>query len=118
VAGSLGQFELNVFKPVIIHNFLQSARLLGDAARSFTNHCITGLCPDLKTIDTHLSRSLMAVTALNPHIGYDNAARVAKQAHEQGISLKQAAQDLGLVSPETFDRLVDFRKMVRPRGES
>ncbi len=114
LAGASGHFELNVFKPVIIYNFLQSARLLGDGARSFHDHCLLGLEPDLVAIEKHLSRSLMLVTALNPHIGYDKAARIAKTAHEQGITLKQAALDLGVMAEQAFDDWVDPQKMTGP----
>ncbi|HCY86574.1 MAG TPA: class II fumarate hydratase, partial [Desulfobacteraceae bacterium] len=114
VAGSFGQFELNVFKPVIITNFLQSARLLGEASLSFTRNCVDGLEPDRETIQRHLDNSLMLVTALNPHIGYDKAAKIAKYAHEKGTTLKQAAAALKLLDPEAFDRLVDPSKMTGP----
>lgn len=114
LAGASGHFELNVFKPVIIYNFLQSARLLGDGARSFHDHCLQGLEPDLAAIEKHLSRSLMLVTALNPHIGYDKAARIAKTAHEKGITLKQSALDLGGMAEEDFDAWVDPQKMTGP----
>ncbi|MCP3945101.1 MAG: class II fumarate hydratase [Desulfobacteraceae bacterium] len=114
IAGASGHFELNVFKPVIIHNYLQSARLLGDAALSFYENCVKGLEPNLLVIENNLSRSLMLVTALNTQLGYDKAARIAKKAHEDGITLKQAALALGLVSKEKFDELVDPGKMIGP----
>ena len=114
VAGASGHFELNVFKPVIIANFIQSARLLGEAALSFTRNCVDGLEPDRKTIARHLENSLMLVTALNPHIGYDKAAKIAKHSHEKGITLRQAAHDLGILAPETFDQLVDPGQMTGP----
>jgi fumarate hydratase class II len=114
LGGASGHFELNVFKPVIIHNFLQSARLLGDAALSFYENCVKGLEPDLLVIEKHLAQSLMLVTALNTHIGYDKAARIAKKAHKEGITLKQAAHELGFVSKEMFDDLVDPGKMISP----
>src|SRR6202042_956034 len=94
VAGSNGHFELNVFKPVIIYNVLQSIRLLGDAARSFTDNCVVGITANKERIDQLLNDSLMLVTALNPHVGYDNAAKIAKKAHAEGKSLKQAAVEL------------------------
>ena len=114
VAGASGQFELNVFKPVIITNFIQSARLLGEAALSFTRNCVDGLEPDRETIQHHLENSLMLVTALNPHIGYDKAAKIAKYAHENGTTLKQAAADLNILEPVDFDSLVDPSKMTGP----
>jgi len=114
VAGSSGHFELNVFKPVIIYNFLQSARLLGDAADSFMKHCVRGLIPDQKNIQTHLKNSLMLVTALAPEFGYDKAAVIAKNAHAQGITLEQAAVDLGYLTGDEFRQLVDPSAMTRP----
>jgi fumarate hydratase class II len=114
VAGSQGNFELNVFKPVIIHNVLHSIRLLADAARSFTVHCVEGIQPDRTRIRQHLENSLMLVTALNPRLGYDNAAKVAKKAHAEGKSLREACVELGLLSGEEFDRLVRPEAMVHP----
>ncbi len=114
ISGGSGHFELNVFKPVIIHNFLQSAQLLGDAALSFYENCVKGLAPNRLVIENHLSQSLMLVTALNPEIGYDKAAMIAKKAQREGLTLKQAAHDLGLVSEEKFDKLVDPGKMIGP----
>ncbi len=114
MAGASGHFELNVFKPVIIANFIQSARLLGEAALSFTHNCVDGLEPDEERIATHLANSLMLVTALNPHIGYDKAAQIAKHAHETGTTLKQAALALGILTPEKFDQLVDPGRMTGP----
>jgi fumarate hydratase class II len=111
-AASQGNFELNVFKPVIARNVLESVRLLADAMVSFNDNCAVGIEPDRRRIDDLLHRSLMLVTALNPHIGYDNAAKIAKTAHERGCTLKEAAISLGLLDAETFDRLVDPRKMV------
>jgi fumarate hydratase class II len=113
-AGSQGNFELNVFKPVIIHNVLQSIRLLADASRSFDRFCAAGLEPDRARIADNLHRSLMLVTALNPHIGYDNAAKIAKKAHHDGTTLREAALALGLVSGEDFDKWVDPAKMTAP----
>jgi fumarate hydratase class II len=111
-AGSQGHFELNVFKPVIAHNVLQSVRLLADGAVSFTDHCVAGIEPDRARIAELLERSLMLVTALNPHIGYDNAAKVAKKAHAEGKTLKAAAVELGLLTAEDFDRWVRPEEMV------
>ncbi len=112
VAGSNGHFELNVFKPVIIHNVMQSIGLLADAARSFTDNCVVGIKPNLDRIRQLVGSSLMLVTALNPHVGYDNAAKIAKKAHAENKTLKQAAEELGLLSPEDFDRLVRPEDMV------
>ncbi len=114
VAGSNGHFELNVFKPVIIYNVLQSIRLLGDAARSFTDNCVVGITANKDRIKQLVNDSLMLVTALNPHVGYDNAAKIAKKAHAEGKSLKQAAVELGLLKAEDFDRLVKPEEMTRP----
>lgn len=112
IGGMNGQFELNVFKPLIIKNFIESAILLGDASRSFAENCVTGIEPNLSNIKNHLNNSLMLVTALNPHIGYEKAAEIAKKAHREGKTLKQAAQDLGLVSENDFDQWVDPEKMT------
>ena len=114
VAGSNGHFELNVFKPVIIHNVLQSIRLLGDAANSFTDNCVVGIKPNLERIKKLLGDSLMLVTALNPHVGYDNAAKIAKKAHAVGTTLKEAAVALGILKAEDFDRLIKPADMVHP----
>ncbi len=115
VAGASGHFELNVFKPVMIYNLLQSIRLLADASRSFTKNCIVGIKPNKERIDRLLHESLMLVTALNPHIGYDNAAKVAKKAHAEGTTLKAAALALGLLAEKEFDRVVRPEKMTEPR---
>ena len=112
IAGSNGHFELNVFKPVIIHNVLQSVRLLADAANSFTDNCVAGIEPNLDRIKKLVGDSLMLVTALNPHVGYDNAAKIAKKAHHEGTTLKQAAVELGLLTAEDFDRLIKPEEMV------
>jgi fumarate hydratase class II len=117
-AGSQGNFELNVFKPVIAHNLLHSVRLLGDACASFDEHCAQGLAPDRKVIDRHLRSSLMLVTALNPVIGYDAAAKIAKHAHAQGTTLREAAVDLGLLTGERFDEVVRPEQMVGPKPPS
>jgi len=112
IGGINGHFELNVFKPVIAANVLQSARLLGDACVSFTDKCAVGITANTETIKRHLNNSLMLVTALNPHIGYENSARIAKKAHKDNKTLKQAAVELGLVTAEQFDQWVNPAKMV------
>ncbi len=112
--GSGGYLELNVFKPLMIFNLLQSIRLLGDSCRSFADNCVAGIEPDRDHIADHLERSLMLVTALNPKIGYDNAAKVAKKAHADNITLKEAAVALGFLTAEEFDRLVRPEEMARP----
>ncbi|WP_373232692.1 class II fumarate hydratase [Cohnella sp.] len=112
LAASQGNFELNVFKPVIIYNFLQSARLLSDAIRSFNDNCAVGIEANLKVIQDHLERSLMLVTALNPHIGYENAAAIAKAAHHKGITLKEAALESGLLTEAQFDEFVRPENMI------
>ncbi len=113
-AGSQGNFELNVFKPVMIHNFLHSVRLIHDACHGFVDYCIAGIELDRENIDHYLRNSLMLVTALNQHIGYDNAARIAKNAHKKGISLKESAVELGLLTGERFDELVRAEDMTHP----
>jgi fumarate hydratase, class II len=112
--GSQGNFELNVYKPVMIHNFLHSVRLLHDATRSFVEFCIAGIEINREQIDAHLKHSLMLVTALNPHIGYDKAAQVAKNAHKKKISLRESAIELGFLTGEQFDRLVIPEEMTHP----
>ena len=112
LGGMSGHFELNVFKPMIAHNTLNSARLLGDSCTSFTNNCVVGITPNEKVIKDQLEKSLMLVTALNTHIGYDNAAKIAKKAHSDGITLKEAAIKLKLVSESDFDKWVDPKKMI------
>jgi fumarate hydratase class II len=112
IGGSNGHFELNVFKPLIAANVLQSARLLGDACVSFTEKCADGILPNLPTIKQHLDNSLMLVTSLNPHIGYYKAAEIAKKAHKEGTTLREAAVTLGYVTNEEFDLWVDPSKMV------
>ena len=114
VAGASGHFELNVFKPVMIYNLLQSIRLIADGARSFADNCVAGIEANRARIKRLLHESLMLVTALNPHIGYDAAARIAKKAHAEGITLKRAALALGLVDAADFDAWVDPAKMVGP----
>lgn len=113
-AGSQGNFELNVFKPVMIHNFLHSVRLIHDASHGFVDYCIAGITLEREKIDHYLRDSLMLVTALNQYIGYDNAAKIAKNAHKKGISLKESAVQLGLLTSEKFDELVIAENMTRP----
>ena len=115
-AASQGNFELNVFKPVIIYNFLQSLDLLADAMMSFNEHCAVGIQPDKEKIDHNLHNSLMLVTALNPHIGYENAAKVAKNAHKKRISLKESCLELGLLSEADFDKYVVPENMIKPKA--
>ena len=112
--GSQGNFELNVYKPVMIHNFLHSVRLLRDAIHSFVEFCISGIQINREQIDKHLKHSLMLVTALNPHIGYDKAAQVAKNAHKKNISLRESAVELGYLTEEEFDKLVIPEEMTHP----
>ncbi len=112
MAASQGNFQLNVFMPVLIHNFLQSVRLLTDAMDSFNTRCLSGLTANREKMAENLQRSLMTVTALNPHIGYENAAKVAKLAHAEGITLKEACVRLGYLTAEEFDRVFDFERMV------
>ena len=114
IAGSQGNFELNVYKPVMAHDLLQSVRLLGDAAQSFNDNCAIGIEPNLDTIDDKLRRSLMLVTALNPSIGYDNAAKVAKHAYKNNTTLREAVIDLGLLTGEQFDEAIKPEEMVGP----
>jgi fumarate hydratase class II len=113
-AGSQGNFELNVFKPVMIHNLLHSIRLIHDACHGFVEYCIAGLGVNREQIEHHLRDSLMLVTALNPHIGYDNSAKIAKNAHRKGISLRESAIELGLLTGEQFDELVKPEEMTHP----
>ena len=115
VGGSSGNFELNVFKPVMIYNLLQSIRLLADSCRSFNDHCVAGIEPNKTQIEKHLNGSLMLVTALNPHIGYDNAAKVAKKAYQENTTLKESAVALGLLTEEEFDEKVRPEKMTGPK---
>ena len=111
-AGASGNFQLNVFNPVLIYNLLQSIRLLSDGLRSFNDQCAVGIVPNPDAIETNLQNSLMLVTALNPHIGYDNAAKIAKKAHTDGSTLKSAALALGLLSEAQFDQWVNPKHMV------
>ncbi len=115
IGGMSGNFELNVFKPLIIHNFLMSCRLIADGCKSFREHCVVGIEPNHERLDENLKKSLMLVTALNPHIGYDNAAKIAKNAHKKGLTLKESALELGLVTAEQFDQWVRPEDMVGRR---
>jgi fumarate hydratase class II len=115
VGGASGNFELNVFKPVMIYNLLQSIRLISDACKSFNDHCAVGIQANKTKIEEHLNSSLMLVTALNPHIGYDNAAKVAKKAFEENSTLKEAAVALGLLTAEEFDKKVQPKNMIGPK---
>ncbi|MBN1197922.1 MAG: class II fumarate hydratase [Bacteroidales bacterium] len=115
IGGISGHFQLNVFKPVMIKNVLESARLIGDAAVSFTDNCVVGIEANLPAINRNLKNSLMLVTSLNPHIGYDNAAKIAKKAHHENTTLKEAALALGLLTEEEFDKIVDPSKMTGPK---
>jgi fumarate hydratase class II len=112
IGGMTGHFELNVFKPMMIYNLLTSARLLGDACESFNEHCALGIEPNYPRIQENLDNSLMLVTALNTHIGYENAAKIAKKAHKEGTTLREAAIALDLVTNEQFDEWVDPSKMI------
>jgi len=113
-AGSQGNFELNVFKPVMIHNLLHSIRLIHDACHGFVDYCISGIELNREQIDEYLQNSLMLVTALNPHIGYDKAAKIAKHAHTKGLSLRESAVELGFLTGEEFDRYVKPEEMTHP----
>jgi fumarate hydratase class II len=114
IGGASGNFELNVFKPLVIHNFLQSVRLLADGMRSFDEHCAKGIEPNRERIEALMNESLMLVTALNPHIGYDRAAEIAKKAHKDGTSLKTAAVALGYVTAADYEKWVKPETMIRP----
>lgn len=116
VGGATGHFELNVFKPVIVFNVLNSIRLIADACESFVDHCVVGIEANVKQIKKHLDNSLMLVTALNPHIGYDNAAKIAKTAHKNGTTLKEEAVKSGLLTAEQFDKIVRPEDMIQPFG--
>jgi fumarate hydratase class II len=113
-AGSQGHFQLNVFKPVILHNVLESVQLLAEGCKSFDEHCARGIEPNLKRIKEHLDNSLMLVTALNPHIGYEKAAEIALMAYHEDMSLKAAALALGFVTAEQFDEWVRPEDMIHP----
>ena len=114
IAASQGNFELNVFKPVIVHNFLHSVRLIAEGCHSFNDHCAIGIEPNLPVIEGYVKNSLMLVTALNPHIGYDKSAQIAKKAHKDASSLKEAALALGYLTAEQFDQWVVAKNMTRP----
>jgi len=114
IGNTHGHFQLNVFKPLIISNVLQSIRLIADAAVSFTTNCVDGMQPNRERIDGLMRQSLMLVTALNPHVGYDNAAKVAKKAHKEGTTLKDAAVKLNLLTPAQFDEWVRPEQMLAP----
>jgi fumarate hydratase class II len=114
MAGSQGHFELNVFKPLIIHNILQSIHIMADSSKSFANYCVRGLRADKKKIQELLNNSLMLVTALTPKIGYDNAAKIAKKAHKNGTTLKEEAIKSGLISEREYNKIVDPKKMIKP----
>lgn len=117
VAGASGNFELNVFKPVIIYNVLQSIQLISDSSVSFTDNCVNGITANKDTISKNLQNSLMLVTALTPHIGYDKAAQVAKKAHEDNTSLKEAVVELGFLKDTEFDSLIHPEEMTKPQKE-
>jgi fumarate hydratase class II len=112
IGGMSGHFQLNVFKPVIIRNVLESARLLGEVCLSFNDNCVIGIEPNLAAIQKNLENTLMLVTALNPHIGYDNSAKIAKKAHKENKTLREAALELGLLTDEEFTKIVDPKKML------
>ena len=114
--GSQGNFQLNVFKPVMVHNLLESVQLIADACGAFNDHCAVGIEPNTPRIEEHLRDSLMIVTALNPHIGYEKAAEIAKKAHKEGTSLREAALSLGHLTPEEFDAWVRPADMTQPKG--
>jgi fumarate hydratase class II len=114
VGGANGNFELNVYKPVMIHNFLHSVRLLKDACHMFVEHCVNGIEVNKEKISWYVNNSLMLVTAISPKVGYDNAAKIAHTAHHEGISLKQACVKLGFLSEKEFDALVKPETMTKP----
>jgi len=114
-AGSQGHMELNVFKPVMIYNLLQSIRLIADACVSFTEKCVSGIKPNEEQIKSLMERSLMLVTALTPSIGYDNATKIAKMAHKNGTTLREEAINMGLVSAGDYDRIVKPENMIKPQ---
>ena len=114
MAGASGNFELNVYRPVIAHNILESIKLLSDSSNSFAANTVDGIISNIEKINKNLYNSLMLVTALNPHIGYDKAAEVAKNSYKKNISLKESAEQLGYLEPDEFDILVDPSKMIGP----
>lgn len=115
VGGSNGHFELNVFKPMIVANVLRSITLLSDSSNSFNKNCVKGIQVNQERVNELLQKSLMLVTALNPHIGYDNAAKIAKTAHKEGTTLKETAIKLGLLTEQQFDEWVDPSQMLGPK---
>ena len=112
IGGSQGNFELNVYKPMMIHNLLHSCRILSDSCRAFTDRCVVGLEANEENIRSHLENSLMLVTALNNHIGYDKAAQIAKHAHENGLTLRRSALELGMLTEDQFDAWVKPEDMT------
>ena len=114
MAGSHGHFELNVFKPLIIHNILQSIHIMSDSAKSFGKYCVSGLKADKKRIKELLDNSLMLVTALAPYVGYDNAAKIAKKALKNKTKLKEEALKSGLITEKEYNKIVDPKKMIKP----
>ena len=114
MAGASGNFELNVYRPVIAHNILESIKLLSDSSNSFASNTVDGITPNIERINKNLYNSLMLVTALNPHIGYDKAAEVAKNSYKKNISLKESAEQLGYLEASEFDNLVNPSKMIGP----
>jgi fumarate hydratase class II len=117
-AGSQGNFELNVFKPVMIHNFMHSVRLLSDSSHMFVEFCVQGLEVNLKRVENYVENCLMLVTALNPHIGYDKAAKLAKTAHHKGISLREANRELGFLTEEELDKYLRPEEMIEAKVEN
>jgi fumarate hydratase class II len=115
MAGSHGHFELNVFKPLIIHNILQSIHIMADSSKSFANYCIRGLKADKKRIKSLLDNSLMLVTALSPRIGYDKAAKIAKDAHKNGTTLKQEVVKSGILSEKEYNKIMNPVLMTKPK---
>jgi fumarate hydratase class II len=115
IGGSQGNFELNVFKPMIIHNILQSITLLSDSCNSFTSNCIIGITANEERINEHLENSLMLVTALNSHIGYDNAAKIAKHAHNNKLTLRESSIELKMLTNDEFNSLVVAKEMTGPK---
>lgn len=115
VGGACGHFELNVFKPLVVSNVLRSIRLLSDCSRAFTSNCVVGIKANRENIDKIMNESLMLVTALNEHIGYDKAAKIAKTAHKEGTTLKQSALKLGYLTEEQFNEWVRPEKMLGPK---
>ena len=114
MAGSHGHFELNTFKPLIIHNILQSIDIMADSSKNFSNYCIKGLKANKKKIKSLLENSLMLVTALSPKLGYDNAAKIAKRAHKNGTTLKEESLKSGLITEKDYNKIVDPKKMISP----